>query len=678
MNNGIQPPGQAAASALPSILGAAVRSIQSDRLDEAVAVLQSAAGVALKDPVGRNIMGDIRLRQGRAREALREFDAAIRLARGFPEAHCNRGVALQALGRLADALAAEDRALALRPNYATAHFNRGNILRDLHRLDDAIVAYGRALTAQPAYPEALVNRGMVLVSRSKSFDALKDFRQALALRADYAEASVGAAMAHSQLRQVPEALAEIDRVLADEPARRDALLAKAEILREAKRADEALAIADMLLAGNPADATAHVSRANILGKLRRYDEALAAADAAIALAPKDHEAHLARGIVLTQLARHDEIWKALDVAERLGATGMRLHQARAIALGNVGRTKEARAAYERIIADDPDDASAHYYRSMVFLVEGDFERGWAEHEWRLKVPTFNRPQLLKVAPLWQGEDATDRKVLLYSEQGAGDTIQFVRYAPLVAARGARVSLVVHESLRRLFAANFPGMDVSNDVGLRTGFDYQVPLMSLPHVLKTDTEEAVPRDVPYLAADAERVTKWAVRLGSEGFKVGIGWQGNAQFAADHFRSIPLKAFAPLAAVPGVRLISLQALWGLDQLDDLPEGMTVETLGEELVNNPDGFREMAAIMANLDLMIVSDSAPAHLAGALGRPVWVALSRHADWRWLTERGDSPWYPTMRLFRQTTAGDWAGLFGDIAAELAGEALAFPAAERG
>ena len=268
-----------------------------------------------------------------------------------------------------------------------------------------------------------------------------------------------------------------------------------------------------------------------------------------------------------------------------------------------------------------------------------------------------------MAPLWNGEEGG--KVLLYSEQGAGDTIQFVRYAPLVAGLGGRVSMVVHESLRRLFAANFPDMDVSDDIGMRSGFDYQAPLMSLPHIFGTHSEAAIPHDVPYLTADPERVAKWGARLGGEGFKIGISWQGNSDYPSDQFRSIPLRCFAPLADVPGVRLISVQALWGLDQLQDLPAGMAVETLGEELVNNPDGFREMAAVIANLDLMIVSDSAPAHLAGALGRPVWVGLGKHPDWRWLTERTDSPWYPTMRLFRQSVRGDWAGVFAEIAAVL-------------
>jgi tetratricopeptide (TPR) repeat protein len=670
MNRNPQNPGRAQPAPLEATLGAAIAHIQAGELDQAAAVLQSNGGKALKHPVGRNIMGDIHLRQGRPREALREFDAAVRILRNFPEAHSNRGVALQELGRLADALAAEDSALALRPNYATAHFNRGNILTELGRDDEAIAAYGRALAAQPAYPEALVNRGVTLVAREKAAEALNDFRRALALRPDYAAAHVGAATAYGRLNQVPDALAEIDRVLLSDPENRDALLAKIHILRDGDRADEALAIAEARLARDPGDVVMQIERAHVLAKLKRFEEALAAGEKAAREESEYHEAHLVCGMALAQLGRYDEAWKALDLAERFGAAGARVYQARAVALAGVGRHKEAVAAYDRIIEASPNHAEAHHYRSLSLLVQGEYETGWAEQEWRLKRPTFPRPELLKIAPMWRGEAVAGKKVLLYSEQGAGDTIQFVRFAPMVAERGARVSMVVHESLRRLFAANFPDMDISDSIGMRGGFDYQAPLMSLPFIFGTNSDAAIPRSVPYLAADPERIAKWAARLGRDGFKVGISWQGNKVYVADQFRSIPLNKFAPLAGVPGVRLISLQALWGTEQLANLPDGMSVETLGEELVNNPDGFREMAAVMANLDLIIVSDSGPAHLAGALGRPVWVALASQADWRWLVGRTDSPWYPTMKLFHQKEAGDWDGVFADIAAAL-GEAVA-------
>ncbi|MCR4282694.1 MAG: hypothetical protein NUV72_06680, partial [Bauldia sp.] len=269
-----------------------------------------------------------------------------------------------------------------------------------------------------------------------------------------------------------------------------------------------------------------------------------------------------------------------------------------------------------------------------------------------------------LAPLWRGENLEGTKLLVYAEQGHGDTIQFTRYLPEIAERGGTLTLLVQEPLRRLYEANFPGIDVTRSLGMRSGFDYQISLMSLPFVFGT-TLETIPQNVPYLHADPARAEKWRERIGVDGFRVGIAWQGNPTYGRDRDRSIRVGEFAPLTAVNGVRLISLQWSGGAEQLKSLPGGMRVETLGEEIENNPDGFREVAAVMANLDLLIMSDTGPAHLAGALGRPVWVALNDRPDWRWMRQGSASPWYPTMRLFRQKTTGDWPGVFAEMAEEL-------------
>jgi hypothetical protein len=270
-----------------------------------------------------------------------------------------------------------------------------------------------------------------------------------------------------------------------------------------------------------------------------------------------------------------------------------------------------------------------------------------------------------VAPLWRGEDITGKVLLAHAEQGLGDTLQFVRYVRLIKREGGRVVIAVPEALRRFFQDNFPDIEVVDRALTGGRFDYRVSLMSLPSIFDT-TLQKVPNTVPYHFADPQRVARWSERIGPEGFRVGIAWQGNAKYKRDRDRSIRLAEFAPLARVPGVRVISLQSAGsGADQLRTKPEGMRVEELGEAITSNPDGFREVAAAMMNLDLLIMSDTGPAHLAGALGRPVWLALSRYPDWRWMRDREDTPWYPTMRLWRQRTAGDWADVFGRMAAEL-------------
>ena len=654
----------AAANDIGHILTAAVEHIQAGRLEDAVATLAANGGPALRNPVGRNIRGDIRLKQGRPQDALKDFDAAIRMAPNFPEAHSNRGVALQELGRLADALAAEERAVRLRPGYATAHFNRGNVLRALDRNEDAISAFDAALKAQTAFPEALVNRGETQLKLQRSVAALDDFRRAIAIRPNYVEAHVAAAGAHQALNQTSDALATIDKALAIDPDHRGALVIQSDILREARRADEALAVADRLVTLFPSDHVGYTARAQALQKLRRFDEALAAADEAIRAAPESSEPYVIKGTILVDFGRFDAVDEALATAERLGVAGPQLFHTRGVALAEAGRFDEAIAAYDRSL-ETTDNALYRYHRSFLRLAQGDYVRGWAEYEARLTTSTFARPDFLKLAPMWKGEDLTGKRILLYSEQGHGDTIQFVRYAPEVARRGGSVSLVVHEPLRRLFADNFPGFDVADSLGMRTGFDFQAPIMSLPFIFGMTDEAQIP-PAPFLKADPERVARWRERIGAEGFKVGVNWQGSKAYGGDHARSISLARFAPLAAVPGVRLISLQAQQGMEQLDNLPAGMTVETLGERLTSNPDGFREMAAVMEALDLMIMSDSGPAHLAGALGRPAWIALRDVPDWGWQLKRTDTPWYPTLRLFRQQTRGVWEPLFDEIAGALA------------
>jgi hypothetical protein len=238
---------------------------------------------------------------------------------------------------------------------------------------------------------------------------------------------------------------------------------------------------------------------------------------------------------------------------------------------------------------------------------------------------------------------------------------FLRYVPMVAARGGQVILVVPKPLRRL-ATSVAGVSQLVDDGASTPkFDCHLPMLSLPYVFDT-TPETIPRAVPYLAVEHERIARWRARIGTQGFRVGIAWQGNPGYGRDQHRSIPLNHYVPLAAVPRVRLISLQKQHGLEQIAELPKNVAIETLPE---NDGSDFADTAAVMMNLDLVITSDTSVAHVAGALARPVWVALGFVPDWRWLLDRQDSPWYPTMRLFRQPRLGDWQSAFARIRAEL-------------
>ena len=617
---------------LQRILLAAIQRIQAGDLGAAQAILSSEHGLALASPVGRNILGDVYLKQGRPADALAEFDRAISAVPHYPEAHCNRAVALQELRRLPEALAAADAALRGRPDLWIAHFNRGNILEALGRTDEAIAAYDRVLTGQPDFAEALVNRGMALLHKDEKIKARNDFGRALELRPDYAEALVGLTRVHLDLHEFDSAESTIAAVLRTAP-------------------------------DNPAAKLIRCSIDQAIGRHRRAVDGL---DDILARDPGNLAAHRLRGEALASLGRHAEAADALERAEELGASGYHFQIALANALTDSGRYGKARNAFGRAIALDRDNPTGHYLLGLLDLRLGDFAHGWEGHEWRLKRSGFGAPDPALASP-WRGERLhAGNRILLYGEQGIGDTIQFVRFVPELLETGASVTLLVQESLRNLVGSTFPNAEVIHALGMRSSFDFQASLMSLPHILQARNEARIPRQVPYVSIDADRVDKWRDRLGPKGFRIGIAWQGNPRYPNDHNRSIPLSHFAPLAAIPGVRLISLQAQHGLDQLDTLNDRFVIETLGEELTRNPDGFREMAAIMQSLDLIVTSDSAPAHLAGALGLPTWIALATVPDWRWMHQRSNSPWYPTMRLFRQTSPSDWNGLFAEIARAVA------------
>jgi hypothetical protein len=383
--------------------------------------------------------------------------------------------------------------------------------------------------------------------------------------------------------------------------------------------------------------------------------------------PERADAHVTRAAILAELGRETESLAAIEEAKRLGAEERSYLSTLALARAILGDHAAALADFERAIAADPESVQTYYNRAFLRLSIGDWEGGWQDHEWRLRQHDHPHRNFVKLAPEWRGEPLAGKRLLVYGEQGLGDTIQFLRYVARLRETGAELSLIVQAPLVRLVAANFPDLFVARSAGLRTGFDHQVSLMSLPAIFR-DTDATLPRALPYLAADPARIAKWRQRIALDAFNVGIVWQGALKYTRDATRSIPLAKFAPLAEIPGVRLHSVQAQVGLEQLDRFGASMGIHRFGEELEANPDGLQEMAAIMANLDLLVMSDTAPTHLGGALGRPVWVALSRPADWRWMEGRDDTPWYPGMRLFRQETAGDWEGVFRRIADALRDE----------
>jgi tetratricopeptide (TPR) repeat protein len=426
---------------------------------------------------------------------------------------------------------------------------------------------------------------------------------------------------------------------------------------------EAMRCYEQALRLNPNLAEAQVGLGNTLLARDRIADAEVHFRQATQLRPGFPEAHNNLGNVLVRQGRFAEAAAAYEEALTLRPNYLQAHSNLGHALKELGRFDEAMAHLEEALRLQPDNADAHWNRALLWLLRGDFERGWPEYEWRWPAHRL-QPRAFK-EPRWDGGRLDGRTILLHGEQGLGDTLQFIRYAPLVHERGGKVIVECHAALVRL-VQKVTGVERALPPNSELpAFDVYAPLLSLPGILHT-TLATVPAKVPYLDADLALVEKWRSELTALGsFKIGIAWQGNPAFAGERQRTVPLEHFAALAAVPGVRLISLQKGPGAEQLQKRTDRVPVLDLGPRLDETAGPFQDTAAIMQCLDLVVSSDTAIPHLAGALGVPVWVALPHVPDWRWLLGRDDSPWYPTMRLFRQSRPGDWEGVFKQIAADV-------------
>ena len=376
--------------------------------------------------------------------------------------------------------------------------------------------------------------------------------------------------------------------------------------------------------------------------------------------PDFPEAAINCGNALLKLDRIEEALLAYRQASALRPDYAAAFCGEALALGDLGRYEEALAAF--VAAELRGSYEAIAGKGCLLLALGEFERGFEGYELRWLAGRTLADALGTHYHKWRGPGSGQDRVLVFNDHGLGDTIQFSRYLPLMQAAGVEVTFVCPAKLHRLLTSTIPARFVETEPD--EPFDAQIAISSLAHAFRTRLD-TVPAQVPYLSAEPALAARSAERIGPDGFKVGIVWQGNPHPEADIARSFPLAAAAPLGRLPGVRLISLQKGFGEEQLEALPVGMRVEIPGWDFDSGPDAFVDTAALMAHLDLVVTCDTSIAHLAGALARPVWVALKNAAEWRWMTEREDLLWYPTMRLFRQPARGAWTEVFDAMAASL-------------
>ncbi len=481
------------------------------------------------------------------------------------------------------------------------------------------------------------------------------YRQILAVEPNHADALHLLGVASYQLGEYEAGIECMRRAIALMPNRADAHDNLGKALRERGRLAEAVACCQRALELKPDYAEAHNNLGAAFQEQGKLDEAVACYRRALQLKPDYAKAHNNLGIAFTDQGKLDEAIACYRRALQLKPDYDEAHNNLGAAFHNQGKLDEAIACYRRALQLKPDYAEAHKNCGHAWLLAGDWQRGWPEYQWRWQ--TRNFPPRPFSQPLWNGEPLAGKTILLHAEQGLGDTIQFIRYASIVKQHGGTVIVECQKLLLGLLEG-CPGVDrLAAQGDALPAFDVHAPLLSVPGILNT-SPETVPARIPYLLAKPALLEPWRTRLIEfGGLKIGIAWRGSPEHRKDRARSIPLSCFEPLASLPAIHLVSLQKGAGAEELQEVRDHFPVTDLGGRLQD----FMDTAAVLANLDLVTTCDTAVAHLAGALGVPVWVALPFVPDWRWLLDRSDTPWYPTMRLFRQKKPGDWAGVFEEI-----------------
>ena len=563
----------------------------------------------------------------RVREALAA--AAAEALRGSHALHCSRGTALSEQGCFAEAAREFEQALAADPRDVEVLNNLGCAQDGAGRHLDAVASYARAITLREDFCAPHYNMGNSLKSLGRSAEAVDCYRRALALEPGLPQGWHNLALSLQDVGSLDEAQGALERALELRPDYLEAGHNLGELHHARGNLELAVECFRRVLTRDPGYLPSWNALGIALQAQDRLDEAVDCYQRALSMNP-DY----------------------LHALNNLGAASR--------ALGDLDQAVDC---YRRVLARDPEYADAHWNLSLVQLLLGDFEQGWQGYEWRFRkvdpIPLKDLPR-----PLWEGGNLQGRVILLHAEQGFGDTLQFVRYAAVLAEMGGTVLVQCQSAAIASLLASVPGVARVLVRGeALPDFDCHAPLMSLPLLCGTRLA-TIPAQIPYLSPDPSLVETWGSRMPGRGFKVGLVWAGRKSYKDDGKRSLSLQAFAPLAGIPGVSFYALQVGEGSEQSAFPPADMELTDLGSGVRD----FSDSAAIIAGLDLVISADTAVAHLAGALGKAVWVLLPKACDWRWLERRGDSPWYPSARLFRQCQRGDWAEVLERVAAQMARE----------
>ena len=605
------------------------------RYDEALTCMEKVISLQPHNPLGYSNRGNLRKISGYTNLAISDYREALNLDPKHTATHYNLGVALQSEKRFEEAKEAYLRVIDLNSEFADARINLGVVCKELGLIDEALAHYSAAVSScgtsglQSAW--AWTNRGHALREKNDLEAAIQSYRRALENEPECLPAINGLGNAYRELKDLDKALTSYEHALTLDPKYVEAWVNKGAVLRDLGRLNDALESLNFAISLNPNIPAAFSNLGLVLDSMNRPADALAAFERALTLQPDYPEALSNRGNVLRDL----------------------------------GQIDEAMASHELATSLKPQMAAGQWNKALALLTMGRYREGWPLYEWGWETRERGIRREFSY-PLWLGEaPLAGRTILLHSEQGLGDALQFCRFVPEVATLGARVILEVPKVLRGVLQG-LAGVSqwVIRGEALPQA-DFHCPLMSLPLALKTELH-SIPQSSGYLAADSKRVSKWKATLEPGFFHIGVCWQGS-QRGQKVGNAFPLASLQKLSRLPGVKLYSLQKGDGTDQLASLPSGMRVIELGPDF-DAQQPFTDTAALMKCLDLVITTDTSVAHLAGALGVRTWVALRFVPDWRWLLGRQDCPWYDSMRLFRQSKTGDWQSVFNAMNEELSVE----------
>jgi tetratricopeptide (TPR) repeat protein/ADP-heptose:LPS heptosyltransferase len=588
---------------------------QRGDLDSAIKYIRKELQVNPSNPDAYNNLGLAFLANKQLDEAITNFSRSLELNPRSPLAHYNLGLAFQEHGRPNEAISCYRKAVQFNPRFVEAYNNLGINLRTIGNLDEALTFYQKALQLNPGLANTYNNLGLLLQDKGNTDEAITYYQKALQLNPNLADAYNNIGNAYREKGQFDQAIIYCKKALQFNPNFADAYNNLGYALHEKEQFNDAISYYQKALKLNPQMADAYNNLGLALQRLGQTDEAITYYQKALSIDNNFSDAYNNLG-----LAYHDK-----------------------------GQIEEALRQYQKALKIKPDSVFPHWNMSLSLLLSGNFAEGWKEYEWRWKTK-YSMPRNFS-QPLWDGTDINGKTILLHGEQGFGDSIQFIRYAPLVAARGAQIIIECQKELVSLLKTAACVEQVIAHGDPLPEFDVHCPLMSLPLVFNTNPG-TIPAQIPYLHADKKSVQRWKEKLLSDGpnVKIGLAWAGRPTHTMNRFRSLNLNTFAPLTRIHNADYYSLQKGNESEQAINPPQRMRLINHTSDLID----FADTAALIQNLDLVISVDTAVAHLAGALGKPVWTLLPFSPDWRWMLKREDSPWYPTMRLFRQQKPGEW------------------------